>query len=217
MEARNVQKRLNSYGNIHSKQSLKDEIQKLKDVRLSLQKSDPDLAEVFDRRIKEYEKNYKNLGEHDIYNTTKHPHKTMDTPLKDTIAESTMQGEALSRELESSFLDSSGRIDYKALESFAMPLPKPTDIQTFSQNLLNSKNATPNKAKNRVAYKTPAGVVNIYIPYAYRHFGKQGNKKENRFNITGALIHILDNPTFVQEMKQGHYIFTSLLKMQIIL
>ncbi len=55
------------------KQSLKDEIQKLKDVRLSLQKSDSDLAEVFDRRIKEYEKNYQNLGEHDIYNTRKHP------------------------------------------------------------------------------------------------------------------------------------------------
>ncbi|ECK6874078.1 hypothetical protein F2N16_08400, partial [Campylobacter upsaliensis] len=30
-----------------------------------------------------------------------HPYKTMDTPLKDTIAESTMQGEALSKELES--------------------------------------------------------------------------------------------------------------------
>ncbi|WP_194145949.1 hypothetical protein, partial [Helicobacter bilis] len=106
-----------------------------------------------------------------------HPYKTMDTPLKYTIAESTMQGEALSKELESSFLDSNGKIDYKALESYAMPLPKPTDIQTFGQNLLNSKNATPNKAKNRVAYKTPAGVVISISPMRNRHFSKQGNKK----------------------------------------
>ncbi|WDL74024.1 hypothetical protein IP362_05030 [Helicobacter winghamensis] len=207
VEARNVEARLNSYGDIHSKQSLKDEIEKLKNTLLSAKKYDPDTAKILADRIEKYEKNYKNLGEYDIYNTRKHPYKTMDTHINDTIAEATMQGEALSKELESSFLDSNGKIDYKALESFAIPLPKPTDIQTFSQNLLNSKNATPNKAKNRVAYKTPAGVVNIYIPYAYRHFGKQGNKKENRFNITGVLIHILDNPTFVTRDEAGTLYF----------
>ncbi|EAL52326.1 conserved hypothetical protein [Campylobacter upsaliensis RM3195] len=35
----------------------------------------------------------------------KHPHKTMDTPLSETIAESTIQGEALSKELESENMD----------------------------------------------------------------------------------------------------------------
>ena len=209
VEARNVQNGLNNnyIGKIYSKQSLKDEIQDIKDTLLIAQQGDPETAQGLGEMLEKYEKNYKNLGEHDIYNTRKHPHKTMDTPLKDTIAQSTIHGEALSRELESSFLDSSGRIDYRALESFAIPLPKPTDIQTFSQNLLNSKNATPNKAKNRVAYKTPAGVVNIYIPYAYRHFGKQGNKKENRFNITGALIHILDNPAFITRDEAGTLYF----------
>ncbi|STO96242.1 PBECR2 nuclease fold domain-containing protein [Helicobacter canis] len=149
--------------------------------------------------------NLKTLGEKGFLQA--HPHKTMDTSIYDTNAEATMMGEALSKKLESSFLDSSGRVDYKALESYAIPLPNPMDMQTFSKSLLNSSNATPNKAKNRVAYKTPAGVVNIYIPYAYRHFSKQGNKKENRFNITGALIHILDNPAFVTKDEAGTLYF----------
>nr|WP_306812117.1 LPD23 domain-containing protein [Campylobacter upsaliensis] len=101
VEARNVQKRLdNAYiGEIYSKQSLKDEIQDIKDTILIAQ-DDPEIAQGLGEMLEKYEKKYQNLGEHDIYNTRRHPHKTMDTPLSETIAESTIQGEALSKELE---------------------------------------------------------------------------------------------------------------------
>ena len=208
VEARNVQKRLNSYGNIHSKQSLKDEIQKLKDVRLSLQKSDPDLAEVFDRRIKEYEKNYKNLGEHDIYNTRKHPHKTMDTNIKDTIAEATMHGEALSRELESSFLDSSGRVDYKALMDNAEALPQTLNLKGFKDMIFKNDKTKRLDSKNAVV-QTPAGEVKVNVLRAFNHYtkngykGKWGNGKENRQAINATFIPTLLQPKFVTRDKAG--------------
>ncbi|AQQ60163.1 hypothetical protein XJ32_08735 [Helicobacter bilis] len=203
VEARNVQNRLDdSYiGDIYTKQSLKDEIQKLKDVRLSLQKSDPDLAEVLDRRIKEYEKNYKNLGEHDIYNTRKHPHKTMDTNIKDTIAEATMHGEALSKELESSFLDSSGKIDYKALESFAIPLPKQLRYKDFIMQFNNSKKAT---------IQTPIKELEINPKYAFYHLmknGKMGNKKQDRLTLNGGILETLQKPLFITQDTRGSYYF----------
>ncbi|MCR2103437.1 hypothetical protein CUPS4256_09340, partial [Campylobacter upsaliensis] len=101
VEARNVQKRLdNAYiGEIYSKQSLKDEIQDIKDTILIAQ-DDPEIAQGLGEMLEKYEKKYQNLGEHDIYNTRRHPYQTMDTPLKDTIADTTIQGEALSKELE---------------------------------------------------------------------------------------------------------------------
>ncbi|EAL53290.1 hypothetical protein CUP1440 [Campylobacter upsaliensis RM3195] len=101
VEARNVQGRLdNAYiGEIYSKQSLKDEIQDIKDTILIAQ-DDPEIAQGLGEMLEKYEKKYQNLEEHDIYNTRRHPYQTMDTPLSETIAESTIQGEALSKELE---------------------------------------------------------------------------------------------------------------------
>ncbi|MDL0102545.1 LPD23 domain-containing protein, partial [Campylobacter felis] len=101
VEARNVENRLdNAYiGDIYTKQSLKDEIQDIKDAILIAQ-DDPEIAQLLGEKLEKYEKKYQNLGEHDIYNTRRHPHKTMDTPLSETIAETTIQGEALSKELE---------------------------------------------------------------------------------------------------------------------
>ena len=219
VEARNVQNRLdNGYiGKIYSKQSLKDEMQKLKDVRLSLQKSDPDLAEVFDRRFKEYEKNYKNLGEYDIYNTREHPHKTMDTPLKNTIAESTIQGEALSKELTNkvkNMLESSNKIlgetmtlkdrllidnkiKYSYLKEIAQDLPKPITKDDFLHLLKNKK---------YVNIQTPIKELEIEPFKAYEHLTQNSNK-QNRIDISGAILPTLQNPLFITKDKKDTYYF----------
>lgn len=150
-----------------------------------------------------WEKNIKGgaLGNAPSFYTYPHPHKTMDTPLKDTIAESTMQGEALSKELESSFLDSSGKIDYKALESFAIPLPKQLRYKDFIMQFNNSKKAT---------IQTPIKELEINPKYAFYHLmknGKMGNKKQDRLTLNGGILETLQKPLFITQDTRGSYCF----------
>ena len=203
VEARNVQKRLNSYGNIHSKQSLKDEIQKLKDVRLSLQKSDPDLAEVFDRRIKEYEKNYKNLGQHDIYNTRKHPHKTMDTNIKDTIAEATMQGEALSKELTNkveNMLESETKAQGQRVD---IAIPKEKDFKTLkleSESYLNSLKDTTITNKETGMQATIARKGTKEIISNVKKSVTNGFSFNEHFAVANNLKEVFENANFAKKL-----------------
>ncbi|EJF7502571.1 hypothetical protein M8562_001480, partial [Campylobacter upsaliensis] len=127
-----------------------------------------------------------------------HPHKTMDTPLKDTIAESTMQGEALSKELEKSFLDESGRIAYKSLMQNAEKLPKELNLRAFREQFKGQKYAI---------IKTPIKDVKINTDYAFYHLLKSGNGKENRKYISGGILATLQNPLFVTKDERGSYYF----------
>ncbi|MCR2099692.1 LPD23 domain-containing protein, partial [Campylobacter upsaliensis] len=130
VEARNVEKRLRGAGKPYTKEDAKrgleilnarlkrieqeiqnvkngvgeykDETQETKDF--ILQNYHSDLRETLED--KEYILHL--LRDKKIYNRTPHPYKTMDTPLKYTVADATIQGEALSKELEKSFLDESG-------------------------------------------------------------------------------------------------------------
>lgn len=106
-----------------------------------------------------------------------------------------------SKELESSFLDSNGRIDYKALESFAIPLPKQLRYKDFIMQFNNSKKAT---------IQTPIKDIIIKPNYAFFHLlkeGQMGNGKENRRHISGAILPTLQNPLFVTRDDRGSYYF----------
>ncbi|EJC0907169.1 DUF3519 domain-containing protein [Campylobacter upsaliensis] len=99
--------------------------------------------------------------------------------LKDTIAESTMQGEALSKELEKSFLDESGRIAYKSLMQNAEKLPKELNLRGFKQMIFNDDKTKQLNAENALI-KTPVGEVKVNVLRAFNHYFKQapqGNKK----------------------------------------
>ena len=108
--------------------------------------------------------------------------------------------------LESKFLNDKGEIDFRALESEAVKLPEALKFSDFKESILQSQNAKP-QSNNKVSYKTIIGDININLGYTYSHFLKNGNGKENRFNLTGALTHILDNPLFVTKDKKGAYYF----------
>ncbi|EOD4833886.1 PBECR2 nuclease fold domain-containing protein [Campylobacter upsaliensis] len=106
------------------------------------------MAETYERYLKQHgEVEARNIQER-MKNPTKiHPHKTMDTDIEDTIAESTLNteySEAFSRKLEKSFLDESGRIAYKSLMQNAEKLPK--ELQREQKGLynvaFNGKNAS---------------------------------------------------------------------------
>lgn len=124
---------------------------------------------------------------------TDHPHETMDTPLKDTIAEATMHGEALSKKLESSFLDSSGKIDFSKIN--AQPLPKATfkNVKQFTESFENRQ------GKYGIV-KTPYKDVVVDIPRAYRHF-YQNTHNTNRNYLKGAFFDILQKPMFIAEQE----------------
>ncbi|ECL5232529.1 hypothetical protein FTH70_06985 [Campylobacter upsaliensis] len=118
--------------------------------------------------------------------------------LKDTIAESTMQGEALSKELEKSFLDESGRIAYKSLMQNAEKLPKELNLRAFREQFKGQKYAI---------IKTPIKDVKINTDYAFYHLLKSGNGKENRKYISGGILATLQNPLFVTKDERGSYYF----------
>ncbi|EQB9114686.1 PBECR2 nuclease fold domain-containing protein [Campylobacter upsaliensis] len=118
--------------------------------------------------------------------------------LKDTIAESTMQGEALSKELEKSFLDESGRIAYKSLMQNAEKLPKELNLRAFKEQFKGQKYAI---------IKTPIKDVKINTDYAFYHLLKSGNGKENRKYISGGILATLQNPLFVTKDERGSYYF----------
>ncbi|WP_289769820.1 hypothetical protein, partial [Helicobacter bilis] len=134
-----------------------------------------------------------------------HPYKTMDTPLKDTIAEATMQGEALSKELESSFLDSSGKIDYKALMDNAEALPQTLNLKGFKDMIFKNDKTKRLDSKNAVV-QTPAGEVKVNVLRAFNHYkknGKYGNHKENRQVINATFMPTLLKPKFVTKDEEG--------------
>ena len=106
-----------------------------------------------------------------------------------------------SKELESSFLDSSGKIDYKALESFAIPLPKQLRYKDFIMQFNNSKKAT---------IQTPIKELEINPKYAFYHLmknGKMGNKKQDRLTLNGGILETLQNPLFITKDKKDTYYF----------
>ncbi len=137
----------------------------------------------------------------------------MDTPLNDTIAEATIQGKALSKELESSFLDSNGKIDYKALMDNAEALPQTLNLKGF-KDMIFKNDKTKRLDSNNAIVTTPAGEVKVNVLRAFNHYfkqGQQGNKKENRQAFMLPLCLLYYNQSLLQEIKQGHFIITSLL------
>ncbi|MWV63192.1 hypothetical protein DCO58_00170 [Helicobacter saguini] len=104
---------------------------------------------------------------------------------------------------------SNGNIDYSKFKDL-QELPKPKKFNDFRNSLLNSPNCIKQINKNKIIYQTKVGQVQIYIPYAYGHFaknGKFGNGKENRQDLTGVLNLILDKPAFVTKDTQGTLYF----------
>ena len=224
VEARNVQNRMQQVSGYETKKPSKEQIQKSIDtIDKNIQKAEQEIQEIKNGigkykgvSQKDKERSIKTNLEfidsalrgreraiklRDNYTQTPHPYKTMDTPLKDTIAESTMQGEALSKELESSFLDSNGRIDYKALESFAIPLPKQLRYKDFIMQFNNSKKAT---------IQTPIKELEINPKYAFYHLmknGKMGNKKQDRLTLNGGILETLQKPLFITQDTRGSYYF----------
>ncbi|EPV9359211.1 PBECR2 nuclease fold domain-containing protein [Campylobacter upsaliensis] len=125
--------------------------------------------------------------------------------LKDTIAESTMQGEALSKELEKSFLDESGRIAYKALIHKAEVLPQSLNLKGFKQMIFNNDKTKQLNAENALI-KTPVGEVKVNVLRAFNHYmknGKNGNHKENRQALNATFMPTLLEPKFVTRDEEG--------------
>ncbi|EPU7283453.1 PBECR2 nuclease fold domain-containing protein, partial [Campylobacter upsaliensis] len=160
------------------------------------------MAETYERYLKQHgEVEARNIQER-MKNPTKiHPHKTMDTDIEDTIAESTLSteySEAFSRKLEKSFLDESGRIAYKSLMQNAEKLPKELNLRAFKEQFKGQKYAI---------IKTPIKDVKINTDYAFYHLLKSGNGKENRKYISGGILATLQNPLFVTKDERGSYYF----------
>ncbi|EOX2645312.1 PBECR2 nuclease fold domain-containing protein, partial [Campylobacter upsaliensis] len=125
--------------------------------------------------------------------------------LKDTIAESTMQGEALSKDLEKSFLDESGRIAYKSLMQNAEKLPKELNLKGFKQMIFNNDKTKQLNAENALI-KTPVGEVKVNVLRAFNHYmknGKNGNHKENRQALNATFMPTLLEPKFVTRDEEG--------------
>ncbi|EMV3664686.1 hypothetical protein AACK00_001158 [Campylobacter upsaliensis] len=141
------------------------------------------MAETYERYLKQHgEVEARNIQER-MKNPTKiHPHKTMDTDIEDTIAESALSteySEAFSRKLEKSFLDESGRIAYKSLMQNAEKLPKELNLRGFKQMIFNDDKTKQLNAENALI-KTPVGEVKVNVLRAFNHYFKQapqGNKK----------------------------------------
>ncbi|MBS4306829.1 crystallin beta/gamma motif-containing protein [Campylobacter vulpis] len=111
--------------------------------------------------------------------------------LNETIAQSTMHGEALSRELEKSFLDESGKIDEKALNHQALDLPKSLSEEEF----LNQISFKDKKGFSKV--KTPIGDISVNLAHAWKHLHKGNTYKKDRSLYSGAFLDTLTDPLFV--------------------
>ncbi|ENM4043531.1 hypothetical protein AB7Q07_001039, partial [Campylobacter upsaliensis] len=167
------------------------------------------MAETYERYLKQHgEVEARNIQER-MKNPTKiHPHKTMDTDIEDTIAESTLSteySEAFSRKLEKSFLDESGRIAYKALIHKAEVLPQSLNLKGFKQMIFNNDKTKQLNAENALI-KTPVGEVKVNVLRAFNHYFKQapqGNKKENRQALNATFMPTLLEPKFVTRDEEG--------------
>ncbi|ENO7737849.1 hypothetical protein ACB560_001413, partial [Campylobacter upsaliensis] len=167
------------------------------------------MAETYERYLKQHgEVEARNIQER-MKNPTKiHPHKTMDTDIEDTIAESALSteySEAFSRKLEKSFLDESGRIAYKSLMQNAEKLPKELNLRGFKQMIFNDDKTKQLNAENALI-KTPMGEVKVNVLRAFNHYFKQapqGNKKENRQALNATFMLTLLEPKFVTRDEAG--------------
>ncbi|EIL6895360.1 hypothetical protein LL754_001717, partial [Campylobacter upsaliensis] len=167
------------------------------------------MAETYERYLKQHgEVEARNIQER-MKNPTKiHPHKTMDTDIEDTIAESALSteySEAFSRKLEKSFLDESGRIAYKSLMQNAEKLPKELNLRGFKQMIFNNDKTKQLNAENALI-KTPMGEVKVNVLRAFNHYFKQapqGNKKENRQALNATFMLTLLEPKFVTRDEEG--------------
>ncbi|EMZ9876838.1 hypothetical protein ABFH03_001718, partial [Campylobacter upsaliensis] len=167
------------------------------------------MAETYERYLKQHgEVEARNIQER-MKNPTKiHPHKTMDTDIEDTIAESTLSteySEAFSRKLEKSFLDESGRIAYKALIHKAEVLPQSLNLKGFKQMIFNNDKTKQLNAENALI-KTPVGKVKVNVLRAFNHYmknGKNGNHKENRQALNATFMPTLLEPKFVTRDEEG--------------
>ncbi|EAJ4505095.1 hypothetical protein C4E95_01700 [Campylobacter upsaliensis] len=167
------------------------------------------MAETYERYLKQHgEVEARNIQER-MKNPTKiHPHKTMDTDIEDTIAESTLSteySEAFSRKLEKSFLDESGRIAYKSLIHKAEALPQSLNLKGFKQMIFNNDKTKQLNTENALI-KTPVGEVKVNVLRAFNHYFKQapqGNKKENRQALNATFMPTLLEPKFVTRDEEG--------------
>ncbi|MBT0755170.1 LPD3 domain-containing protein [Campylobacter upsaliensis] len=167
------------------------------------------MAETYERYLKQHgEVEARNIQER-MKNPTKiHPHKTMDTDIEDTIAESALSteySEAFSRKLEKSFLDESGRIAYKSLMQNAEKLPKELNLRGFKQMIFNNDKTKQLNAENALI-KTPVGEVKVNVLRAFNHYmknGKNGNHKENRQALNATFMPTLLEPKFVTRDEEG--------------
>ena len=133
------------------------------------------------------------------------PHKTMDTPLSETIAEATIQGEALSKELEKSFLNESGRVDYQSLMQNAEELPKELNLRAFKEAIFKNENVEKIDL-DKAFIKTPIGKIKVNVLRAFNHYrknGKNGNHKENRQMINATFLPTLLKPKFITKDELG--------------
>ncbi|EAJ3972117.1 hypothetical protein CYI55_04315 [Campylobacter upsaliensis] len=167
------------------------------------------MAETYERYLKQHgEVEARNIQER-MKNPTKiHPHKTMDTDIEDTIAESALSteySEAFSRKLEKSFLDESGRIAYKALIHKAEVLPQSLNLKGFKQMIFNNDKTKQLNAENALI-KTPVGEVKVNVLRAFNHYmknGKNGNHKENGQALNATFMPTLLEPKFVTRDEEG--------------
>ena len=93
---------------------------------------------------------------------TDHPHETMDTPLKDTIAEATMHGEALSKKLGAKAGDTLKSTQKVQGESKEMQQQLQSTIQTHLENLPPNPTPQPiNEAKIKALIKRFDNIENL--------------------------------------------------------
>ncbi|MCR2100498.1 ADP-ribosyltransferase-containing protein [Campylobacter upsaliensis] len=115
----------------------------------------------------------------------KHPHKTMDTPLSETIAESTIQGEALSKTNPSNL---------SALRNETKELLKP-----FTHKAIKNQN------DNTKAIVTMSGVKEMLSVKAIKQSVKNGFKAKQHIKAVKALPTLFEKAIFKERQKQRHF------------
>ncbi|EAJ4971517.1 hypothetical protein DIE38_01175 [Campylobacter upsaliensis] len=117
-----------------------------------------------------------------------HPYETMDTPLKDTIAQASMHGEALSKELESK------EANTHTLREQTKELLKP-----FTHKLIKNKN------DNTKAIVTMSGIKEMLSAKAINQSVKNGFKAKQHIKAVMALPTLFENAVFKDKQAQRHF------------
>ncbi|EOX1265164.1 hypothetical protein ACPDI4_001716 [Campylobacter upsaliensis] len=114
-----------------------------------------------------------------------HPYKTMDTPLKDTIADTTIQGEALSKANPSNL--SALRNETKEL------------LKSFTHKAIKNQN------DNTKAIVTMSGVKEMLSVKAIKQSVKNGFKAKQHIKAVKALPALFEKAIFKERQKQRHF------------